>query len=395
MTRKRLTATIALLAGLLSSTALSAQDLKLYAFSSGALTLGKGYLVNGAPMEPPIQVPVGFYVVKHPKGNVLFDTGNNDKIITDPGYWGAAFTALKPVNTPDVAIDTQRLMATVALLAGLLSSTALSAQDLKLYAFSSGALTLGKGSLVNGAPMEPPIQVPVGFYVIKHPKGNVLFDTGNNDKIITDPGYWGAAFTALKPVNTPDVAIDTQLKKIDLTPDDITYVVVSHLHLDHGGNVAKFPKSTLVVQKSEIQNFFWPEPGTGANYVLGDVLPLRGNMTPSANAVKMLQLDGDLDLFGDGTLVVKRWVAHTPGSQMMTVRLKNTGLTILTGDNVYFRENVEKNIPPSTPLVYSTSGYYSAFEWIRREMATQKANFFTAHDPDAFKAMKKAPEFYD
>jgi glyoxylase-like metal-dependent hydrolase (beta-lactamase superfamily II) len=243
--------------------------------------------------------------------------------------------------------------------------------------------------------MEPPIQVPVGFYVVKHPKGNVLFDTGNNDKIITDPGYWGAAFTALKPVNTPDVAIDTQLKKIDLTPDDITYVVVSHLHLDHGGNVAKFPKSTLVVQKSEIQNFFWPEPGTGANYVLGDVLPLRGNMTPSANAVKMLQLDGDLDLFGDDTLVVKRWVAHTPGSQMMTVRLKNTGLTILTGDNVYFRENVEKNIPPSTPLVYSTSGYYSAFEWIRREMATQKANFFTAHDPDAFKAMKKAPEFYD
>ena len=289
----------------------------------------------------------------------------------------------------------KRLTATVALLAGLLSSTALSAQDLKLYAFSSGALTLGKGFLVNGAPMEPPIQVPVGFYVVKHPKGNVLFDTGNNDKIITDPGYWGAAFNALKPVNTPDVAIDAQLKKIDLTPDDITYVVVSHLHLDHGGNVAKFPKSTIVVQKSEIQNFFWPEPGTGSNYILGDVLPLRGNMTPSANAVKMLQLDGDQDLFGDGTLVVKRWVAHTPGSQMMTVRLKNTGLTILTGDNVYFRENVEKNVPPSTPLVYSTSGYFRAFEWIRQQMATEKANFFTAHDPDAFKAMKKAPDFYD
>ena len=80
---------------------------------------------------------------------------------------------------------------------------------------------------------------------------------------------------------------------------------------------------------------------------------------------------------------------------MMTVRLKNTGLTILTGDNVYFRENVEKNVPPSTPLVYSTSGYFRAFEWIRQQMATEKANFFTAHDPDAFKAMKKAPDFYD
>jgi len=287
------------------------------------------------------------------------------------------------------------LTATVALLAGLLSSTALSAQDLKLYAFSSGALTLGKGYLVNGAPMEPPIQVPVGFYVVKHPKGNVLFDTGNNDKIITDPSYWGAAFTALKPVNTPDVAIDTQLKKIDLTPDDMTYVVVSHLHLDHGGNVAKFPKSTIVVQKSEIQNFFWPEPGTGANYILGDVLPLRGNSTVNANAVKMLQLEGDQDLFGDGTIVVKRWVAHTPGSQMMTVRLKNKGLTILTGDNVYFRENVEKNLPPNIVLAFSPSGILNAYEWIRYQMATEKADFMTAHDPDAYKAMKKAPDFYD
>ena len=58
---------------------------------------------------------------------------------------------------------------------------------------------------------------------------------------------------------------------------------------------------------------------------------------------RLIQLNGDLDLFGDGTLVVKRWVGHTPGSQMLVVRLKNKGPTILTGDNVYFKENVEKN----------------------------------------------------
>src|SRR5690606_12643591 len=220
------------------------------------------------------------------------------------------------------------------------------AQDIKLYAFSSGALTLGKGILQNLAPVDPPIQVPVGFYVITHPKGNALFDTGNNDRIITDPSYWGAAFTVLKPINTPDVAIDTQLEKIGLKPDDIKYVVVSHLHLDHGGNVGKFPNSTIVVQKDEILNAFWPQPGTGGPYMIGDVMPLRAANSNYPNAVKMLQLEGDLDLYGDGTIVIKRWVAHTPGSQMMTVRLKNTGLVILTGDNVYFRENVEKNLPP-------------------------------------------------
>jgi N-acyl homoserine lactone hydrolase len=286
------------------------------------------------------------------------------------------------------------LPALVASVLALLSAPS-SAQDIKLYAFSSGALTIGKGVLQNMGPMDPPIQVPVGFFVIRHPKGNVLFDTGNNDRIITDPSYWGASFTALKPVNTPDVAIDVQLQKIGLKPDDITYVVASHLHLDHGGNVGKFPNSTIVVQKSEIQNAFWPAAGTGGPYFIGDVMPLRSPNTDYPNKVKMLQLEGDLDIFGDGTLVVKRWVAHTPGSQMMTVRLKNKGPVILTGDNVYFRENVEKSLPPNIVLAYNPSGFLTAYEWIRHMMATEKADFFTAHDPDAFKAMKKAPEFYD
>ena len=81
----------------------------------------------------------------------------------------------------------------------------------------------------------------------------------------------------------------------------------------------------------------------------------------------MIQLEGDLDIFGDGTVVVKRWVAHTPGSQMMTVKLKNTGLAILTGDNVYFRENVEKSIPPNIVLAYDPAGFYTAYEWIRHD----------------------------
>jgi glyoxylase-like metal-dependent hydrolase (beta-lactamase superfamily II) len=248
--------------------------------------------------------------------------------------------------------------------------------------------------LQNFATMDPPIQIPVGFYVIKHPKGNILFDTGNNDKLITDHSWW-PMYDSLKPAMTPDMAIDVQLRKIGLTPDDIDYVVVSHLHLDHGGNVGKFPNSTIVVQKSEIINAFWPEQGTGGPYIIGDVLPLRAANSNYPNAVKMIQLEGDLDLFGDGSVVVKRWVGHTPGSQMMTVKLKNTGLVILTGDNVYFRENVEKSIPPNLVLAYDPAGIYKAYEWIRMMMATQKASYFTAHDPDAFKAMKKAPAYYD
>ena len=119
------------------------------------------------------------------------------------------------------------------LVLGAALAPASQAQDIRLYAFSSGALTgATKGFAQNLAPLDQPIQLPVGFFVVRHPKGNVLFDTGNNDRIITDPSYWGDWFKALKPVNTPDVAIDVQLQKIGLKPDDITYVVASHLHLD-------------------------------------------------------------------------------------------------------------------------------------------------------------------
>jgi N-acyl homoserine lactone hydrolase len=266
---------------------------------------------------------------------------------------------------------------------------------MRLYSFTSGALTVPKSLLQGGAPSTP-LQVPVGFFVIRHPKGNVLFDTGNNDRIITEPGYWGAFIQGLNPVRTADVAIDVQLGKIGLRPDDIAYVVVGHMHLDHGGNVGKFPNSTLVVQKDEIRNAFWPEPGTGGPYIPGDFMMLRadpGSAWP--NRYKMIQLEGDLDIFTGNSVVVKRWVGHTPGSQMMIVRLPRTGTVILTSDNVYFRENVTKNLLPDVSLAYSPTGIMNGYQWIREMQAREKADFFTAHDADAFKAMKKAPEFYE
>src|SRR5512134_158571 len=142
------------------------------------------------------------------------------------------------------------LLRTLVALAAFATAAA-QAQDIRLYAFSSGALTIGRGILQNLAPVDPPIQIPVGFFLVRHPRGNVLFDTGNNDRLINDPKYWPDALQSLKPAMTPDVAIDVQLRKAGVSPDDITYVVVSHMHLDHGGNVGKFPKSTLVVQRDE------------------------------------------------------------------------------------------------------------------------------------------------
>lgn len=272
-----------------------------------------------------------------------------------------------------------------------------SPDGMKLYRFSSGALTIGKGVLQNFAPMEPPIQIPVGYYVIEHPKGTVLYDTGNNDKIIEDPSYWGPNFPGAQPVNTPDVAIDVQLQKIGLTPDDIDYVVVSHMHLDHAGNVAKFPNSTLIIQQEEIYYGMWPDDPFTGPFIPQDAWVLRapvGSTQPNVMSMVTLQ-DEDFDIFGDGSVIVKSWQGHTKGHQAMLVRLPETGSVILVGDNVYFQENVEKNLPPNLVLAYNPAGIMEFYDWIRYMQASEGAQFFTAHDPDEFKAAKKAPDFYE
>lgn len=288
-------------------------------------------------------------------------------------------------------------IAVLALIAaGFTQASAESPVGMKLYVLNSGALHLGRGILQNFGPMEPKIEVPVGMFLIKHPKGNVLFDTGNNDKLITDKSYWGKYAESFQPMMTPEVSIEAQLGKVGLKPDDIKYVVVSHMHLDHGGNVGKFPNSTLVIQEDEIHFAFFPDEPFAGSFIPGDVAALRSaiNVT-KPNAMPMLRLNGDFDLFGDGSVVVKRSVGHTKGSQMLIVRLPKTGTTILTGDAAYFRANVLESIPPNLVLAYDPAGIMKGYEWIRYMMATEHADFFTAHDPDAFKAMKKAPEFYE
>lgn len=267
-------------------------------------------------------------------------------------------------------------------------------QGMRLYVFSSGWLTLDKSGLQTGATGK--ITVPVAFFLIKHPKGNVLFDTGNNDKIITDPTYWGPLATALEPGRSPDVAIDAQLAKIGVKPSDINYVVLGHMHLDHAGNVGKFPSATIVYQRDEIVNAFWPKPGFGCCYITGDFAMLRndvGQNTP--NRQKVIELNGDLDLFGDGSLYIHRQVSHTPGSQMLLVRLPKTGPVVLTSDVCYLMENLQKDILPSVALAYDPAGILDGYAWVKHLMSAEGADVIFAHDAETFKKHKQSPEYYE
>ena len=258
----------------------------------------------------------------------------------------------------------------------------------KLYVFTSGSLGgFPKAALQIGG--QGNIDwAPVGFYVIAHPKGNILFDTGNNDKTIADAeGWWGPLAKGFGLKMTKDDAIPAQLAKIGLKTDDIKYVVLGHMHLDHGGNISQFPNATLVVQNDELKAAWWPDEGYSIYYIPGDFADTK--------KMKIVRLEGDLDLFGDGSLRLFRAPGHTPGSQFAVVRLKNTGPVILTSDTVYLKENLDKNLIPPIPGTWSPKGMYEGYQKIRLIRDTEGAQVFMAHDPEAFKATKHAPEFYD
>ena len=258
----------------------------------------------------------------------------------------------------------------------------------KLYVFTSGSLGgFPKAALQIGATGNID-WAPVSFYVIKHPKGNVMFDCGNNDKTITDAdGWWGPLAKGFGLKMTKDDAIPVQLAKIGLKVDDIKYLVVGHLHLDHGGNVGQFKNSTLIAQDDEFKSAWWPDVGFSVYYIPGDFAETKN--------MKTIRLKGDFDLFNDGSIRIVRAPGHTPGSQFMVVKLPKTGSAILTSDVVYLTESLEKNLIPPIPGTWSPKGMYEAYQRIRLIRDTEGAQLFMAHDPELFKAAKHAPDFYD
>ena len=278
----------------------------------------------------------------------------------------------------------------LTLVLGLLVMPALaqSPAGMRLYVFTSGSLGgFPKAALQIGG--QGNIDwAPVSFYVIKHPKGNVMFDTGNNDKTITNAdGWWGPLAKGFGLKMTQNDAIPAQLAKIGLKTSDIKYVAVGHMHLDHGGNVSQFPNSTLIVQNDEMKAAWWPDPGYSVYYIPGDFADTK--------KMSVIRLEGDLDLFGDRSVEFRRAPGHTPGSQFAVVRLPKNGTVVLTSDVVYLKESLEKNLIPPIPGTWSPMAMYDSYQKLRLVRDGERASIFYGHDPEVFKATKQAPDYYE
>lgn len=278
----------------------------------------------------------------------------------------------------------KKIAAGAALAASMIAPVA--AQQ--LYVFTSGSMGgFAKAALQAGAQGNVD-WMPVSFYVIKHPKGNIMFDCGNNDKTIANAeAWWGPLAKGFGLKMTKDDAIPAQLAKIGLKTSDIKYLVVGHLHLDHGGNIGQFPNATIVVQEDEVNAALAPEAPGSVYYIQGDFENFRN--------LNVMRINGDFDLLGDGSFRIFKARGHTPGSQFAVAKLPKTGSVIMTSDVVYLKDSLDKNLIPPVPGVSHPIDALKSYQKIRHIRDAENAKIFYGHDPEVFKATKQAPEYYD
>ena len=168
----------------------------------------------------------------------------------------------------------------------------------------------------------------------------LLWDTGVPESALNDPKGWSTLPKLI--VYHLDRTLTDQLAAIGLKTTDITYVALSHTHGDHIGNVRLFPNSTVLMQRAE---YAWISSPDGPNDNVNQLKALARKLLGIPKHLRLL--DGDTDVFGDGSVTLVSTPGHTPGSQSLLAHLKNSGFIVLSGDVVHLEKNFEKDAVPS------------------------------------------------
>jgi N-acyl homoserine lactone hydrolase len=266
-----------------------------------------------------------------------------------------------------------------ALVALSISAAAASAQTKsgvdKLY-----ILNCGEGHVIDISRWSPgvnvgmPMDMAENCYLMHHTQGWLLWDTGVTDAIAAMPDGQAPADPRAIYWRRPKT-LASQLEALGVKPAEIKYLAISHTHPDHIGNVELFPQAMLLVQKAEYE---WPNP-------LG-----VGRFKPEHPVTK---LEGDYDVFGDGSVTIIATPGHTPGHQSLLVKLPKTGAVVLSGDAVHFKDNWDNRRVPS--INTDKDKTLVSMQRIADVLAKEKAQLWINHDKAQSDSLKKSPDFYD
>jgi len=177
----------------------------------------------------------------------------------------------------------------------------------------------------------------------------------------------------LRNVNPWEIVV--KFASTRLIAADIKGMAISHTHPDHIGNVELFPQTMLYVQKAE---YDWPGANGGPRF------------NPSHPVTK---LEGDHDVFGDGSVTILSTPGHTPGHQSLLVKLPKTGAVILSGDAAHFKANFDNRRVPS--FNFNQEQSVASMNRVADIMAKEQAQLWINHDKAQSDTQKKAPEFYE
>jgi len=215
------------------------------------------------------------------------------------------------------------------------------------------------------------VRIPVGCWIVEHPKGLVIFDTGLHADLAKDTSLLGVLGNVFDIEMKQDLA--SQIRDAGFDPEQIGYIVFSHLHFDHSGGTAAITNGRIVVQRDEwrsVQSLTEREaaPYTTSDYNLGH---------------DVQQIEGLHDIFGDATVVCIPTPGHTAGHQSLRVRLES-GDVMLVGDCCYWRRMLDENLLP--PFGFDFELQRQSMQKLR-DAETSGARLMFGHDPDQWQAI--------
>lgn len=255
-------------------------------------------------------------------------------------------------------------------------------QALRLYVMNCGTIDVADISVFSpGVDKGQHKRLTNTCYLVAHPKGTLVWDTGLPDSVAAQKDGVKFEDNFHLRVQKPLAA---QLKEIGYRPQDVTYLGISHMHFDHIGNVGLFPKATLLMQKEEYAAAFGPDA------------PKHGNDPknyPTLKANPVRQLTGDHDVFGDGSVVIKRFVGHTPGHQSLLLKLPKTGNLLLSGDLVHYTKNWQHRRVPG--FNFNKEQSVKAMDAAAAFMKANQATLWIQHDLEQNATIKHAPAWYE
>lgn len=207
-------------------------------------------------------------------------------------------------------------------------------------------------------------------FLINHPKGRLLWDLGLPGMLV------GAGVQTVGGVFNVSLekSITQQLAELGLTPDDIDYVSLSHDHFDHVGQIDQVQGATWIVQEDEYDDMFPPEGATAP------VQPELAAMWAQFKPLETLKINGDYDVFGDGTVKILEMPGHTPGHSVLLLNMPQAGPVLLAGDLYHRKESrALRRVPRFNWNEPATLESMDKFEALAADLG---ARVILQHEPD-------------